>query len=266
MEPLRVFALSCVKQAQTRVYEGQPYRPWDRPGAHSLPPPAEPAKKKTKADRKPAHDNPNLARVITPRGKARWVLSAGTIAEVRRRISACDSLGQIAHSMGLSPSTVTRIGQKMRAAEKEKDAEAPLSALPMPAKPGLAPPDPTGPRPTSPNLPFPAIASPKADEPAMSTTCGPQLGYQEPVRTFVIDWKAKFDRMEFTSAPANCLPKKRPKRVSTMTHGQLREEMRGHTRVLPSAINCAAAPAAPAGFAGEKVLNVEQAWRETCTA
>ncbi|MBK5148029.1 hypothetical protein IQ285_10085 [Burkholderia sp. R-69608] len=84
----------------------------------------------------------------------------------------------------------------------------------------------------------------------------------EPQRVFVIDWQRRMSAYEYTVPPDGCLPKKRPKRISGMTHGQLREEMRGHTRVLPSAINCAA-PAA--GFAGEKVFNVEQAWEAACT-
>ncbi|WP_211621405.1 hypothetical protein [Paraburkholderia domus] len=175
-------------------------------------------------------DRPNMELVLTADGKRKWKLSAEALAEVRRRISASHALGDIVRSMHVSHAMVTKIAREMRAAapapaaaEKEKDAEAPLSLVP---KPDQAPPDPATPDPATPDLPYHAIASPKADEPAMSTTCGPQLGYQEPVRTFVIDWKAKFDRMEFTSAPANCLPKKSRTHRRGLTHDQLNRFIR----------------------------------------
>jgi hypothetical protein len=223
MDEQRLFIISSVQQARKATFAGPKYEPWLRPGNHSLPPAEVPQKKAVKPERArlPVSEKPNMERVIGPSGRAKWVLSSAVVAEVRARLIAGDSIKVISIATGVGVNAVYRESRGMRkertaaaemvmAAEKEKGTEVPLSVLPMPCPtvPSLTTPSPAGPRPASPAMPFPAIVESKADESTMFTTWEPQEVYQEPVRTFILDWATRMTAYSFSDPPTGCLPRK----------------------------------------------------------
>lgn len=135
----RLGLLAVQERHARRVYEGQPVKLLDTnvslpppPPPQSTPPKAPPTQKVSSL---PMADRRHMVRAVTAEGKTKWKLSAEALAEVRRRIAACDSLGNIARSMRLSPATVSKIARSIRAASAAAPAPAceatdPLRVLP----------------------------------------------------------------------------------------------------------------------------------------
>ena len=202
MEPLRVFAVQAQQQAEHTVYEGQPYRPWENPHRHSLPPaPDRPKKKPAKVRRE----------VATSEQAA---LRANLVAQL---LAQGKSTKSIAESLGLKDcQSVYNIKSKLKRAgvpvAKEFEVER---AQPTPA-------------------PAPAIT------PACLSR------EPEPPRVHVIDWERRMSCYQFEGPPEQLKPKSARRRIKSMTPAQLRDELRGHTRMTASqinpgrAINCAA--------------------------
>ena len=287
-EEQRMHVVQSVQRARAQTFDGPAYRPWEWPGHHSLPPAEVPQKKAVKAERArlPVSEQSTMERVIGPSGRAKWVLSSAVVAEVRARLIAGDSIKAISIATGVGLNAVNRIARELRAAatavaaEKEKGTEVPLSVLPMPAKPHR-----TNPHPASPCLPCQAIVESKACETTITSKCGQHQAYQEPQRVHILVWEKRMDAYSFSDPPTGCLPKKGRKRVNGMTRHQMRDELRGHARPIPLAINCVA-PGQPPTHAstgdplkplktrylnhksavGEAGKDVESSWRTACAA
>lgn len=252
MEPLRTFVVQAQQRAACTPFSGQPVAPWTTGKAQSLPPPPDRPKKQPRKSDSAISANPHMVRVATPEGRHRWVVSASAVAEVQRRVLACHSLSQIARAMGISTSKVCHIAQEMREAQKgenvlvasTKQTRTPVMvALPAPA--GTAP----SALAVAARFVFEVRALPMPITHTANVSTEPRSG------THVLDWSKRMSSYEYTEAPAGCLPRKPRKRVAGLSRGQMRDELRGHTRLLSMsinshAINCAARANAPAPVRG----------------
>ncbi len=196
------------RQART-PFEGQPVAYWQTGCNESLPPPSadprpqKPAQHPPKVSNLPMTDRQNMELVVTAAGKRKWMISAEALAEVRRRIAACDSLGNIARSMRLSPATVTKVAKAMRAAAPAVPDAGHLLQLPL--RPGAHT-----------RSPAPAPA------PAGGRERGPQSQPQSQShaqRLHVLEWAARLGRIEFSAPEQQHKPKK----------GLRRSHSRGYT-------------------------------------
>ena len=114
-------------------------------------------------------------------------------------------------------------------AEKEKDAEAPPSILPMPYR--------AQPHQTTPDQTRPDRTSPRCVD-AAKPTCGQRQQCQGEVRTFVLDWGRRMSGYEYSDIPVHCLPKKSRSRGKTCTSAQLQMLMRSnHAPTTATTIN-----------------------------
>lgn len=245
-EPLRTFALSCVQQAQTRVYEGRPYEPWNNLHRHSLPPPPDKPEKSGKIAKISSTsmiDRPNMALVTTSSGKRRWELSPEVAAEAERRMRAGEKVYRIARTMGVSANAVRRVANahqpvKATPANQTRQQTAMVAMpAPAPACTSIA---------QAARFAFEVpVALPRITRTARVST-DPRSG------TYVLDWAARLARLEFEGQPEQGKPKRsRPRKAGSA--GDFRSvypwpHMSTPSTINPKhvhAINCAAPAPAP---------------------
>lgn len=242
MEPLRTFIVSSVQRAERTPYDHDPYRPWDRPGAHSLPPapdkPKKPAKRPPKVSHTPMAGRANTELVTTPEGKLRWRLSSALVAEIEHRLASGERVHAIATAMGISESPIRRVanGLRHRVGSASSDDARTLPTHKRTQTPVMvALPE---------GLSAPSALAVAARFAFEVRTLPVRISRSQTISTeprttmHVLDWQRRMSSYEFTEAPAGCLPRKPRKRVTGLSRGQMRDELRGHTRLLGMSINC----------------------------
>lgn len=287
-EPLRVFVVQSVQRAEHRIFDHDPVRPWDNPHCHSLPPAPDKPKKPQKPPKVSSlsmRDRPNMALVVTAEGKRKWMLSAEAIAQIRRRIMAREPLWQIAQSMNVAHSKVSRLAKSMRemvvAATEVQSPTAQQAPVMVALAEGLSAPSAIA---MAARFAFEVPALPVRITHTAKVSTEPRSG------THVIDWAARLDRIEFDGTPGQGKPKsgKARKCSSTADFRNVYPWPYSHATCLnanPSrAINCAAPEHGPPArgtkstkkgpktgkssniLAGGEAGDIESSWREICTA
>jgi len=242
-EPLRTFALSCVQQAQVRVYEGRPFEPWNNPYRHSLPPATDKRKKiaKPKISNKRMADRPNMALVSTPEGRRRWSVMPEIAAETERRIVAGERPYRIAKALGLSTNMVQRLAKDLHQQPVEATPANPKRQQSvMVALPGA--------------LPVPATACTSIAQAARFTfevqtlpvriTRTVRISTEPRSRTHVLDWQHRMAAYAFDGEPGKGKPKGSRSSAKGCTHHQINGVMRSnHEPTVAARINPVRAPA-----------------------
>ncbi len=236
-EPLRTFALSCVQQAQTRVYEGRPFEPWNNPYRHSLPPPPDDPKSKKKVAKKVelASMYVNPYPQLSPRAAAVRMLEDGY------------GVLHIGMSLNISEAYVSNIKQKLKRGVIKH-------AQPVPAEPTAVPSVAVAPAvetseviaSSSPVLPL-ALVLPVMISRSVSVSTAPRSG------THVLDWQQRMAAYAFDGEPGKGKPKSvKPRKCSSAV--DFRSVYPWPHACMPSTINpkhsraidCAAPASAPA--------------------
>lgn len=181
MEPLRMFAVQSVQQAQTRKFEGQPYTPWENPYRHSLPPAPDVPKKKKRVV-SPARDRAMHDR---PRASPEEMERRKTV--IYQMLEQHKTWREIAEALEIPVSHLysmkTRLGIKttpvipVMVAVATDIAKAAFFVFEVPVLPPLI-------------------------------TRTARVSTEPRSGTYVLDWGRRMDSYEYTDAPEGCLPKK----------------------------------------------------------
>lgn len=202
-EPLRTFALMCMQQAQTRVYEGRPFEPWNNPYRHSLPPAPDRPKKE------PAGS------AVGGNVRATREIVAARAAAVLQMLAEGRPAVEVAEALGIPSSYVHSIKYRERLKGTAADDSPPVAtAL---AKAAF--------------FTFEVPALPPHITRTVQASTAPRSG------THVLDWQQRMAAYTFDGEPGK-KPKKSRSSHKGCTHQQINGVMRSnHGPTVAARIN-----------------------------